>query len=148
MKLFKMSNFTFFSMFSIQSPLIAKFQLSSAASLNLGWSQNGVLGNGLSCFTVFKPSRESSSFGTITNFTSKELLFAGLVTFRVASPIDLAVDLFHILRFDSLLTLWDFFTNLCWIVFTSAPVSICICITCINPSQTSPGFYVSAVQVF
>ena len=38
-------------MFSIQSvsenPLTAKFQLSSAASLNLGWSQNGVLGNGL-----------------------------------------------------------------------------------------------------
>ena len=30
-----------------QNPLIATFQLSSAASLNLGWSQNGVLGNGL-----------------------------------------------------------------------------------------------------
>ena len=26
--------------------LIATFQLSSAASLNLGWSQNGALGNG------------------------------------------------------------------------------------------------------
>ena len=38
-------------MFSMQSvskiPFIATFQLSSAASLNLGWSQNGVLGNGL-----------------------------------------------------------------------------------------------------
>ena len=38
-------------MFSMQSvcynPLIATFQLSSAASLNLGQSQNGVLGNGL-----------------------------------------------------------------------------------------------------
>ena len=36
-------------MFSMQSvfknPLIATFQLSSAASLNLGWSQSGVLGN-------------------------------------------------------------------------------------------------------
>ena len=36
-------------MFSIQpvsyNPLIATFQLSYAACLNLGWSQNGVLGN-------------------------------------------------------------------------------------------------------
>ena len=29
------------------NPLITTFQLLSAASLNLGWSQNGVLGNGL-----------------------------------------------------------------------------------------------------
>ena len=29
------------------NPLMATFKLSSAASLNLGWSQNGVLGNGL-----------------------------------------------------------------------------------------------------
>ena len=37
-----------FSMQSVsQNPLIATFQLSSAASLNLGQSQNGVLGNGL-----------------------------------------------------------------------------------------------------
>ena len=39
-------------MFSMQSvslnPVIATFQLSSAASLNLGPSQNSVLGNGLS----------------------------------------------------------------------------------------------------
>ena len=39
-------------MFSRQSvsenPLIATFELSPAASLNLGRSQNGVLGNGLS----------------------------------------------------------------------------------------------------
>ena len=38
-------------MFSMQSvslnPLIVTFQLLSAASLNLRWSQNGVLGNGL-----------------------------------------------------------------------------------------------------
>ena len=35
-------------MFCMQTnPSIATFQLSSAASLNLGWSQNGVLGNGL-----------------------------------------------------------------------------------------------------
>ena len=38
-------------MFPVQSvsenSLIATFQLSSAASLNLGLSQNGVLGNGL-----------------------------------------------------------------------------------------------------
>ena len=51
MKFLKMSNFTFFHMFSMQSvssnPLIATFQLLSAASLNLGQSHNGVLGNGL-----------------------------------------------------------------------------------------------------
>ena len=41
----------FSTMFSMQSvileSLLATFQLSSAASLNLGWSQNSVLGNGL-----------------------------------------------------------------------------------------------------
>ena len=37
-----------FSMHSVsKNPLIATFQLSSAASSNLGQSQNGVLGNGL-----------------------------------------------------------------------------------------------------
>ena len=37
-----------FSMHSLsENPLIATFQLSSAASLNWGRSQNGVLGNGL-----------------------------------------------------------------------------------------------------
>ena len=37
-----------FSMESVsQNPLIATFQLPSAASLNLGLSENGVLGNGL-----------------------------------------------------------------------------------------------------
>ena len=49
-KLLKMSNFTFSTMFSMQSVSlnlsIGTFQLLSAASLNLGWSQNGVLGNG------------------------------------------------------------------------------------------------------
>ena len=40
-----------FSMQSVsQNPLIATFQLSSAASLNLGRSQNGVSGNGLKKF--------------------------------------------------------------------------------------------------
>ena len=29
-----------------KNPLIATLQLSSAASLNLGWTQNGVLGKG------------------------------------------------------------------------------------------------------
>ena len=51
MKLLKMSNFIFFHnvFYAILSLnlLIATFQLSSAASLNLGHSQNGVLGNGL-----------------------------------------------------------------------------------------------------
>ena len=46
-----MSNFNFFHnvfyAICIKNPLIATFQLSSAASLNLGLSQNGVLGNGL-----------------------------------------------------------------------------------------------------
>ena len=50
-KLLEMGNFTFPTMFSMQSvsenPLIARFQLLFAGSLNLGWSQNGVLGNGL-----------------------------------------------------------------------------------------------------
>ena len=45
-------------MFSKQSvsknPLIATFQLSSAASLNLGQSQNGVLGNGLIHYYIIK----------------------------------------------------------------------------------------------
>ena len=44
-------------MFSMQSvskiPLIATFQLSPAASLNLGRSQNGVLGYGLTCLCHF-----------------------------------------------------------------------------------------------
>ena len=44
----------FSTMFSMQSvsknPLIATFQLSSASSLNLGQSQNGILGNGLKNF--------------------------------------------------------------------------------------------------
>ena len=44
----------FSTMFSMQSvsynPLIVTFQFSSAASMNLGWSQNEVLGNGLSCW--------------------------------------------------------------------------------------------------
>ena len=34
------------------NPVIATFQLSSAGCLNLGWSQNGVLGNGL---TLYQP---------------------------------------------------------------------------------------------
>ena len=35
-----------------KNPLIATFQLSSAASLNLGRSQNGVLGNELTIYNV------------------------------------------------------------------------------------------------
>ena len=43
-----------FSMQSVsQNPLIATFQLSSAASLNLGQSQNGVLGNGIIRYSKF-----------------------------------------------------------------------------------------------
>ena len=45
---------TIFSMQSVsKNPLIATFQFSSAASLNLGWSQNGVLENGLITVTIF-----------------------------------------------------------------------------------------------
>ena len=40
-------------------PLIAKFQLSPAASLNLGQSQNGVLGNGLANTTLKCPQRRN-----------------------------------------------------------------------------------------
>ena len=47
----KISNFTCSAKFSMQlvssNPLIATFQMSSAASLHLGGSQNGVLGNEL-----------------------------------------------------------------------------------------------------
>ena len=49
-KLLKMSNFTYyhnvFYKSTSQNPYIATFQLSSAASLNLGRSQNGVEGIG------------------------------------------------------------------------------------------------------
>ena len=39
---------TMFSMESVsKSPLLDTFQFSSAASLNLGWPQNSVVGNGL-----------------------------------------------------------------------------------------------------
>ena len=44
------------TMFSMQpvskNPLIATFQLSSAASLSLGWSQNSVLRNGLTLHNI------------------------------------------------------------------------------------------------
>ena len=49
-KLLKLSNFTFFTMFSMQlskNLLMATFNMSSAAFLNLGRSQNGVLGSAL-----------------------------------------------------------------------------------------------------
>ena len=36
---------------------MATFQLSSAASLNMGWSQNGVLGNGLTLYHIIRPQR-------------------------------------------------------------------------------------------
>ena len=52
---FMFHKYILFKMFSMQSVssnhLIATFQLSSAASLNSGWSQNGVLGNGLTQLT-------------------------------------------------------------------------------------------------
>ena len=46
-KLLTLSNFTFFHNSFYAIPLIATFQLSYAASLNLGRSQDGVLGQGL-----------------------------------------------------------------------------------------------------
>ena len=56
-KLLKISNFTFFHMvfysICILKSLTATFQLSSAASLILEWSQNGVLRNGLNKITRF-----------------------------------------------------------------------------------------------
>ena len=45
--------------------LIATFQLSSAASLNLGWSQNGVLGNRLTeviFYIAFNTEQEMERF--------------------------------------------------------------------------------------
>ena len=39
----------------LKNPLIATFHLSFAVSLNLGWSQNGVLGNGLKLVVVAFP---------------------------------------------------------------------------------------------
>ena len=51
MKLLILSNFIFFHYvfyaICVFKSFKSHFQLSSAASLNLGWSQNGVLGNGL-----------------------------------------------------------------------------------------------------
>ena len=51
-------------MFSMQSvsrnPLIATFQLSSGASLNLEWSQNGVIGNGLNTIQSVYQFRQGS----------------------------------------------------------------------------------------
>ena len=66
MKLLKMSNFTFFHnvfyVICILNPLIATFQLSSAASLNLGRSQNGVLGNGLRLCNPRRPGIDCGFF--------------------------------------------------------------------------------------
>ena len=54
---------------SFYSGLIATFQLSSAASLNLGWSQNGVLRNGLTIGPLrnksYSLSLRNLSFGKI-----------------------------------------------------------------------------------
>ena len=55
-KLLNMSKFTFFHNviyeIRILNPLKATFKLSTVASLNMGQSQNGVLGNGLKTFLV------------------------------------------------------------------------------------------------
>ena len=55
-----------FSMLSVsENPLIATFQLSSAATLNLGLIQNGVLGIGLNRIirvTVVKPFPHNDAF--------------------------------------------------------------------------------------
>ena len=59
-------------MFSVQSvsynPLVTTFQLSSAASLNLGQSQNGVLGNGLSERMVVKALIHAFLMSFFTSF--------------------------------------------------------------------------------
>ena len=68
-----------------KNPLIATFQLSSAASLNLGWSQIGVLGKGLTeteiiilaTFVVCK----SFEFGPV-----QKLLFGKELTLSQTSP--------------------------------------------------------------
>ena len=48
----------------LKFPLIATFHLSSAAALNLGWSQNCVLGNGLKAFAnaTLNVAKTSPSF--------------------------------------------------------------------------------------
>ena len=52
-------------MFSMQSvslsPLIATFQLSSAALMNLGQSQNSVLGNGLTDVPIWGSSNSAAN---------------------------------------------------------------------------------------
>ena len=59
-KLLVLSNFTFIHNVSYAictlNPVIDTFQLSSPASLNLGQSQNGVLGNGSKVKSPQKPS--------------------------------------------------------------------------------------------
>ena len=46
----KLFEFEIVQNFPFGKGLIVTFQLSSAASLNLGWSQNGALGNGLTLY--------------------------------------------------------------------------------------------------
>ena len=56
-------------MFTMQSvslnPLKATFWLSSAASLTLGWSQNGVLGNGLSLYHTIPTLKKKALENTV-----------------------------------------------------------------------------------
>ena len=65
-KLLKLSNFTFFHYvfyaICILKSSIATFWLSPAASLNLGGSQNDVLGNGLNWDCVLTLSQTSPGF--------------------------------------------------------------------------------------
>ena len=76
-------------MFSMQSvsknPLIATFQLLSAASLNFGRSQNGVLGNGLRCIRAhFCQSMAVQCFCRMVQF-SAPVFSAENVDFRQLS---------------------------------------------------------------
>ena len=69
---------TMFSMlFVSQNPFIAKFQL-SAAYLNLGWSQNGLLGNGLTLhhtILTFNNPEEENIVGKGENAGNQHFLF-------------------------------------------------------------------------
>ena len=71
-----------------QNPSITTFQLSSAASLNLGRSQDGVWGNGLTCpsanafnldnFQMFVPSSSSAKvldLGMSKSTVSKKAIY-------------------------------------------------------------------------
>ena len=83
-----------FSMQSIsQNPLVAKFKLSSTASLSLGWSQNGVLGNGLINTLSTETLLNLAGLQTIFQSVHYLLFFCMKAVIEGSSPIAVTVVL-------------------------------------------------------